>query len=111
MKNQKWTFINVLFSKIQNRFEKTLHHSFSQLLRSISPKSQYIYISFYKGFLFFMIPKRQNHTLPNLMAAAHCELMVAVFYAFRVVTEYAIKCANLCFGFVTIERGKMAVGL
>ena len=58
-----------------------------------------------------MIPKRQNHTLPNLMAAAHCELMVAVFYAFRDVTEYAIKCANLCFGFVTIVCGKMAVGL
>ena len=28
MKIRKWTFINVLFSKIQNRFEKTLHHSF-----------------------------------------------------------------------------------
>jgi len=28
MKNEKWTFIFVLFSKIQNRFEKTLHHSF-----------------------------------------------------------------------------------
>jgi hypothetical protein len=28
MKNQNWTFINVLFSKIQNRFEKTLHHHF-----------------------------------------------------------------------------------
>jgi hypothetical protein len=28
MKNQKWTFINVLFSKSQNRFEKTIHHHF-----------------------------------------------------------------------------------
>jgi len=28
LKNQKWTFINVLFSKIENTFEKTLHHSF-----------------------------------------------------------------------------------
>jgi hypothetical protein len=28
MKNQNWTFINVLFSKIQNRFEKILHHHF-----------------------------------------------------------------------------------
>ena len=28
MKIRKWTFINVLFSKIQNRFEKTLHHHF-----------------------------------------------------------------------------------
>jgi hypothetical protein len=28
LKNEKWTFINVLFSKIENRFEKTLHHSF-----------------------------------------------------------------------------------
>jgi hypothetical protein len=28
MKIRKWTFINVLFSKIQNTFEKTLHHSF-----------------------------------------------------------------------------------
>jgi hypothetical protein len=28
LKNQKWTFINVLFSKIENRFEKILHHSF-----------------------------------------------------------------------------------
>jgi hypothetical protein len=27
LKNEKRTFINVLFSKIQNRFEKTLHHS------------------------------------------------------------------------------------
>ena len=27
LKNEKWTFINVLFSKIQNTFEKTLHHS------------------------------------------------------------------------------------
>ena len=57
MKIRKWTFINVLFSKIQNRFEKTLHHSFSQRLRSISPKSQYIYTSFYtsfyKGFFLF----------------------------------------------------------
>jgi hypothetical protein len=28
MKNQKWTKINVLFQKIENRFEKTLHHHF-----------------------------------------------------------------------------------
>jgi len=28
MKIRKWTFIFVHFSKIQNRFEKTLHHSF-----------------------------------------------------------------------------------
>jgi hypothetical protein len=28
LKNEKWTFINVLFSKIENRFEKTLHHHF-----------------------------------------------------------------------------------
>jgi hypothetical protein len=28
MKIRKWTFINVHFSKIQNTFEKTLHHSF-----------------------------------------------------------------------------------
>jgi len=27
MKIRKRTFINVLFSKTQNRFEKTLHHS------------------------------------------------------------------------------------
>jgi hypothetical protein len=27
LKNEKRTFINVLFSKIQNTFEKTLHHS------------------------------------------------------------------------------------
>jgi hypothetical protein len=80
MKIQKWTFIFVHFSKIQNRFEKTLHHSFSQLLLYISPKFQYIYLSFYKFlqvftrvFSLFMIPKRQNHTLPNLMAAAPCE--------------------------------------
>ena len=114
MKIRKWTFINVLFSKIQNRFEKTLHHSFSQLLRSISPKSQYIYISFtqvlHKGFLFYD-SKRSNHTLPNLIAAAPCELMVAVFSAFRDVTEHAVKCANLCFGFVTIKCGKMAACL
>ena len=30
MKIRKWTFINVHFSKIQNRFEKTLHHSLIQ---------------------------------------------------------------------------------
>jgi hypothetical protein len=28
MKIRKWTFIFVHFSKIQNRFEKTLHHHF-----------------------------------------------------------------------------------
>ena len=28
MKNEKWTKINVHFWKIENRFEKTLHHSF-----------------------------------------------------------------------------------
>jgi hypothetical protein len=28
MKIRKWTFIFVHFSKIENRFEKTLHHSF-----------------------------------------------------------------------------------
>jgi hypothetical protein len=44
MKIRKWTFIFVHFSKIQNRFEKTLHHSFSQLLRSISPISSNTFI-------------------------------------------------------------------
>jgi hypothetical protein len=28
LKNEKWTFINVLFSKIENRIGKILHHSF-----------------------------------------------------------------------------------
>jgi len=51
-----------------------------------------------------MIPKRQNHTLPNLMAAAPCELMVADFADFRFVTEHAAKCANLHFGCVTIKK-------
>jgi hypothetical protein len=36
---EKWTFIFVQFSKSQNTFEKTLHHSFSKLLLSISPKN------------------------------------------------------------------------
>jgi hypothetical protein len=49
-----------------------------------------------------MIPKRQNHTLPNLIAAA-CELMVAAFSAFRDVTEYAVKFAIMHFGCVTIK--------
>jgi hypothetical protein len=42
MKNEKWTFINVLFSKIQNRFEKTLHHHF--FTRPLEPfKRPYLY--------------------------------------------------------------------
>jgi len=50
-----------------------------------------------------MILKRQNHTLPNLIAAVPCELMVAVFSAFRDVTEYAVKFAIMHFGCVTIK--------
>jgi hypothetical protein len=42
MKIRKWTFINVHFSKIQNRFEKTLHHSF--FTRPPSPfRGPYLY--------------------------------------------------------------------
>jgi hypothetical protein len=50
-----------------------------------------------------MIPKHQNHTLHNLMAAAPCKLMVVYFADFWFVTEYATKCANLHFGCVTIK--------
>ena len=70
-----------------------------------------VFTGFYKGFFFFMIPKRQNHTPPNLIAAVPCELMVAVFSAFRDVTEYAAKCIKSWFGFVTIKCGKMAACL
>jgi hypothetical protein len=64
------------------------------------------FYKFLQGFFFFMIPKRQNHTLLNLMAAAPCELMVADFADFQFVTEHAAKCANLHFGCVTIKMGE-----
>ena len=107
MKIQKWTFIFVHFSKIQNRFEKTLHHSFSQLLRSISPKSQYIYPSFYKFlqglFSFYDSKTSKPHASQSYGSGALCDLMVADFADFWFVTEYAIKSAILHFGCVTIK--------
>jgi len=87
---QKWTFIFVHFSKIENTFEKTLHHSLFKLFCSISPK--YLFIVFF----IFMIPKRKNHTLPNVIAAAPCAILwrgnVCIFLEFHVVTENALKC-------------------
>ena len=51
MKNQNWTFINVLFSKIQNRFEKTLHHHFFS-----------VRLPHFRG-LTFMVWRRANRLL------------------------------------------------
>jgi hypothetical protein len=53
MKIQKWTFIFVHFSKIQNRFEKTLHHSFPIGHSPFHQINNIFYLSFYKSFFSF----------------------------------------------------------
>ena len=53
-----------------------------------------------------MIPKRQNHTLSNLIAAAPMRTYGRGFVVFCVVTEYAIKSANLHFDRVTIKMDR-----
>lgn len=50
-----------------------------------------------------MFPKRQNHTLPNLIAAAPMRTYGRGFVVFCVVIEYANKCVNLHFVCVTIK--------
>ena len=65
-----------------------------------------IFTRFYKSFSFFMIPKRQNHTLSNLIAAAPMRTYGRCFAVFCVVTEYAIKSANLHFDRVTIKMDR-----
>ena len=79
-------------------------------MRSISPKSQYIYPSFYKFlqglFSFYDSKTSKPHASQSYGSGALCDLMVADFADFWFVTEYAIKSAILHFGCVTIKMAR-----
>ena len=107
MKNEKWTKINVHFSKSQNTFEKTLHHSFS-----------FGHYPFHQNLHTFIIlspfydsKTSKPHASQSYSSGALCELMVAGFAVFCIVTDHANKCANLYFGCVTIKCDGNAFGL
>jgi len=57
-----------------------------------------------------MIPKRENHMLTNLIAAAPVRTYGDVFAEFCFVTDYAAKYANLRFMCVTIKWERNGVG-
>ena len=99
MKNEKWTKINVHFSKSQNTFEKTLHHSFSF---GHYPFHQNLH-TFIILFPFYHSKTSKPHASQSYSSGALCELMVADFAVFCIVTDHANKCANLHFGCVTIK--------